>query len=104
MPEAGLRPDPSWSPLDMPADWAPQLVVVIDTEEEFDWDAPFDPGSPPRRTFSISRWRRRSWIATAWCRPMLWTIPLPTRLRPWPFFAPLPMKDAARSAPICTRG
>jgi hypothetical protein len=25
--------------------WPPTLVVVVDTEEEFDWNAPFDPGS-----------------------------------------------------------
>src|SRR5579862_3250137 len=28
-----------------PASWPPTLVVVIDTEEEFDWAAPFDPAS-----------------------------------------------------------
>lgn len=28
-----------------PASWPPTLVVVIDTEEEFDWNAPFDPAS-----------------------------------------------------------
>lgn len=28
-----------------PESWPPTLVVVIDTEEEFDWDAPFDPAS-----------------------------------------------------------
>jgi len=28
-----------------PASWPPTLVVVIDTEEEFDWGAPFDPTS-----------------------------------------------------------
>jgi hypothetical protein len=28
-----------------PTDPAPTLVVVIDTEEEFDWDAPFDPAA-----------------------------------------------------------
>ena len=31
--------------LTVPADWPPTLVVVIDTEEEFDWSAPFDPAS-----------------------------------------------------------
>ncbi len=28
-----------------PQSWPPTLLVVIDTEEEFDWDAPFDPSS-----------------------------------------------------------
>ena len=28
-----------------PASWPPTLVVVIDTEEEFDWSAPFDPAA-----------------------------------------------------------
>lgn len=28
-----------------PASWPPTLVVVIDTEEEFDWTAPFDPAN-----------------------------------------------------------
>lgn len=28
-----------------PPSWPPTLVVVIDTEEEFDWNAPFDPTS-----------------------------------------------------------
>jgi hypothetical protein len=28
-----------------PASWPPTLVVVIDTEEEFDWSMPFDPGA-----------------------------------------------------------
>ncbi len=31
--------------LTVPADWPPTLVVVVDTEEEFDWTAPFDPAS-----------------------------------------------------------
>ncbi len=28
-----------------PTSWPPTLVVVVDTEEEFDWNAPFDSGS-----------------------------------------------------------
>lgn len=28
--------------LPLPADWPPTLTVVVDTEEEFDWHAPFD--------------------------------------------------------------
>jgi hypothetical protein len=28
-----------------PPSWPPTLIVVIDTEEEFDWNAPFDPAS-----------------------------------------------------------
>ena len=28
-----------------PASWPPTLVIVIDTEEEFDWTAPFDPAN-----------------------------------------------------------
>ena len=31
------------SGLTVPAHWPPTLVVVVDTEEEFDWTAPFDP-------------------------------------------------------------
>jgi hypothetical protein len=31
--------------LTVPAAWPPTLVVVVDTEEEFDWTAPFDPAS-----------------------------------------------------------
>jgi hypothetical protein len=31
--------------LTVPATWPPTLVVVVDTEEEFDWTAPFDPAS-----------------------------------------------------------
>ena len=31
--------------LPAPADARPTLVVVVDTEEEFDWNAPFDPAS-----------------------------------------------------------
>lgn len=41
-PNLGLKPDPSWRALDLRAEWPPTLIVVIDTEEEFDWDAPFD--------------------------------------------------------------
>ncbi len=29
----------------VPESWPPTLVVVVDTEEEFDWTAPFDPAS-----------------------------------------------------------
>jgi hypothetical protein len=29
----------------VPKSWPPTLVVVVDTEEEFDWAAPFDPAS-----------------------------------------------------------
>lgn len=31
--------------LAVPDSWPPTLVVVVDTEEEFDWTAPFDPAS-----------------------------------------------------------
>ena len=31
--------------LAVPTDWPPTLVVVVDTEEEFDWSAPFDAAS-----------------------------------------------------------
>jgi hypothetical protein len=34
---------PIRSTLAVPADWPPTLLVVIDTEEEFDWRAPPDP-------------------------------------------------------------
>ena len=33
------------TPLAVPPSWPPTLVVVIDTEEEFDWSAPFDAAS-----------------------------------------------------------
>ena len=36
---AGLTPN--WRAIDEPRDSAPKLLVVIDTEEEFDWSAPF---------------------------------------------------------------
>ncbi len=29
----------------VPPDWTPTLLVVVDTEEEFDWHAPFNPDS-----------------------------------------------------------
>jgi hypothetical protein len=45
MAETGLHPAKSWQPLALPPDWPPTLTVVIDTEEEFDWDADFDPGA-----------------------------------------------------------
>ena len=41
----------SWRALDLPAEWPPTLVVVVDTEEEFDWSAPFDSNS--RSTMNI---------------------------------------------------
>ena len=45
MAKSGLQPDPSWRAIDLPADWPPTLVVVVDTEEEFDWSAPFGSNS-----------------------------------------------------------
>ena len=45
MPRPEFRPDPSWRRLDLPAGWPPTLVVVVDTEEEFDWNAPFNSNS-----------------------------------------------------------
>ena len=45
MPRREIQPDPSWRRLDLPAKWPPTLVVVVDTEEEFDWNAPFDSNS-----------------------------------------------------------
>jgi hypothetical protein len=45
MGKSGLQPDPSWRAIDLPAGWPPTLVVVVDTEEEFDWSAPFDSNS-----------------------------------------------------------
>ena len=45
MRKPGLQPDSSWRALDLPAEWPPTLVVVVDTEEEFDWNAPFDSNS-----------------------------------------------------------
>ena len=45
--------------LHIPASWPPTLVVVIDTEEEFDWDAPFDPGSVSVRNID-EQWRAQT--------------------------------------------
>lgn len=45
MPKPGIQPNPLWCSLNLPAEWPPTLIVVIDTEEEFDWDAPFDSNS-----------------------------------------------------------
>jgi len=42
MPDATTKPVSSWRRLQLPSDWPPTLIVVIDTEEEFDWGAPFD--------------------------------------------------------------
>ena len=36
---------PNLRPLPAPESWPPTLLVVVDTEEEFDWHAPFDPAS-----------------------------------------------------------
>lgn len=41
-PSSRLFPDRRL--LSVPKDWPPTLLVVIDTEEEFDWAAPPDPG------------------------------------------------------------
>jgi len=30
-----------FTPIDVPASTAPQLFIIVDTEEEFDWSAPF---------------------------------------------------------------
>src|SRR3974390_1747115 len=45
MGNSGLQPDPSWRAIDLPAGWPPTLVVVVDTEEEFNWSAPFNSNS-----------------------------------------------------------
>ncbi len=45
MGKSGLQPHPSWRAVGLPAGWPPTLVVVVDTEEEFDWNAPFDSNS-----------------------------------------------------------
>lgn len=37
-----LHPSATWRPLELPPDWPPTLTVVIDTEEEFDWNEAFD--------------------------------------------------------------
>jgi hypothetical protein len=42
MSDGVLRADSSWTRLELPRDWRPTLTVVVDTEEEFDWSAPFD--------------------------------------------------------------
>ena len=51
MTEPGLQPDPTWRLIQVPEAWQPTLVVVVDTEEEFDWGAPFDSNS--RSTMNI---------------------------------------------------
>ena len=38
----GVASPPVQKLLPLPASWPPTLVVVIDTEEEFDWTASFD--------------------------------------------------------------
>jgi len=43
--EVGVSPPPVQRLLIPPVSWPPTLVVVVDTEEEFDWSAPFDPAS-----------------------------------------------------------
>ena len=45
MPRPEIQLDPSWRRLYLPAGWSPTLIVVVDTEEEFDWNGPFDPNS-----------------------------------------------------------
>jgi hypothetical protein len=45
MPETGVAAPPVLRLLPPPQSWPPTLVVVIDTEEEFDWDAPFNPSN-----------------------------------------------------------
>lgn len=45
MPRRALQPDSSWRALYLPSKQPPALVVVVDTEEEFDWNAPFDSNS-----------------------------------------------------------
>jgi hypothetical protein len=44
-PDAGTAFPAVQRVLTPPACWPPTLVVVIDTEEEFDWSGPFDPAS-----------------------------------------------------------
>lgn len=41
----GVMSPPVQQLLAPPTDWPPTLTVVIDTEEEFDWSAPFNPTS-----------------------------------------------------------
>lgn len=45
MPETGVAAPPVLRWLPPPQSWPPTLVIVIDTEEEFDWAAPFNPSS-----------------------------------------------------------
>ena len=45
MGKFGLQPDPYWRAINLPAAWPPTLVVVVDTEEEFNWSAPFNSNS-----------------------------------------------------------
>lgn len=45
MLDKGVAPPPVQQLLQPSQSWRPTLVVVIDTEEEFDWSAPFDPSS-----------------------------------------------------------
>ena len=43
-----LTPD-VFTPIDVPASTAPQLFIIVDTEEEFDWSAPFSRETARRR-------------------------------------------------------
>jgi hypothetical protein len=51
MSKPPLQADRYQHKVDLPAEWPPTLVVVVDTEEEFDWTAPFD--STSRGTTNI---------------------------------------------------
>jgi hypothetical protein len=44
-PDMSVASPPVQQLLSPPLSWPPTLVVVIDTEEEFDWTAPFEPAS-----------------------------------------------------------
>lgn len=51
-PVRTLRPPPAAARVELPRDAKPLLLVVIDTEEEFDWSKPFD-----RRNTSVTHMR-----------------------------------------------
>ena len=53
MPRPGLQPNSSWRALSLPSEWPPTLVVVVDTEEEFDWNAPFNSSSCSTRNILV---------------------------------------------------
>ena len=64
--------DPStWRTIDWPADHPPLLVVVVDTEAEFDWSARSGRAEPPGRRLSNARSRTQPLFERYGIRPTL---------------------------------